>query len=157
MCGLDLILICVSGLRISLSGCLFSIGFDLRPYLDVALFGVSCRVPHRIQLKPYVDVACFGVYWFVLHRIQPMSRFGCKIQARQALRNPSDVAKNWNRCRNSVELTFRATSDLATSRKWMEILCQTSILNYIRFDDKPKRMEILCWTRLNPSRLIQQP
>ena len=106
-------------MRISLSGYLFSIGFDLRPYLDVALFGVSCRVPHRIQLKPYVDVACFGVYWFVLHRIQPMSRFGCKIQARQAFRNPSDVAKNWNRCRNSVELTFRATSDLATSRKWM--------------------------------------
>ena len=53
-------------MRISLSGYLFSIGFDLRPYLDVALFGVSCRVPHRIQLKPYVDVACFvfiGLYY----------------------------------------------------------------------------------------------
>ena len=56
MCGLDLILICVSGMRISLSGYLFSIGFSQCLDLDVKFKQDKLCEIHRMWRKTGIDV-----------------------------------------------------------------------------------------------------
>ena len=104
--------------------------------MDVAFWGASCRVCHRIRHIAWYGCSAIGRYLSGAPSDSVEVENGCMVCAKQAFRVPSDSAQTEDGCMICAREAFRVPSDSAHTEDGCMIPIQSCFLIWKRHKKK---------------------